>query len=222
MIPNDQNVHQKRFYPNVNAVAPNAVAPSYDNNNRDNQAQAISLNELKSRQPNEAELNTYAKWFYSEHNSPNEKEVLKSPPLKSLPKSQRNDDVNLSKNDEEHTGYGCCDYMLIGLSYVIGFIFLPIFIVLSIKIIKEYERAVIMRLGRIASGGAKGPGLFWVLPCTDTIQVVDLRTLTFNIPPQEILTKDSVTVAVDGVCYFRTYNPVVAVTKTENAANATR
>ena len=130
------------------------------------------------------------------------------------------DDQNDAKNTT--SSYGCCDYMLIGLSYVIGFIFLPIFIVLSIKIIKEYERAVIMRLGRIASGGAKGPGLFWVLPCTDTIQVVDLRTLTFNIPPQEILTKDSVTVAVDGVCYFRTYNPVVAVTKTENAANATR
>ena len=92
---------------------------------------------------------------------------------------------------------------------------------MSIKIVKEYERAVIMRLGRI-KGGAKGPGLFWVLPCTDQIQIVDLRTLTFDVPPQEILTKDSVTVAVDAVCYFRTYNPVMAITKAENATNSTR
>ena len=67
-----------------------------------------------------------------------------------------------------------------------------------------------------------GPGLFWVLPCTDTIQIIDLRTLTFDVPPQEILTKDSVTVAVDAVCYFRTFNPVIAVTKAENATNSTR
>ena len=111
--------------------------------------------------------------------------------------------------------------MLIALSYVIGVIFFPIFLIMSIKIVKEYERAVIMRLGRI-HGGAKGPGLFWVLPCTDSMQLVDLRTLTFDVPPQEILTKDSVTVAVDAVCYFRTFNPVMAVTKAENATNSTR
>jgi erythrocyte band 7 integral membrane protein len=91
--------------------------------------------------------------------------------------------VNDTSN--ESPSYGYCDYCLIGLSYIIGIIFFPIFILMSIKIIKEYERAVIMRLGRI-NGGAKGPGLFWLLPCTDTIQVVDLRTLTFDIPPQGI------------------------------------
>ena len=60
------------------------------------------------------------------------------------------------------------------------------------KIVKEYERAVILRLGRILPGGAKGPGLFFILPCIDTIVTVDLRTVTFDVPPQEILTKDSV------------------------------
>ena len=64
--------------------------------------------------------------------------------------------------------------------------------------------------------------MFWVLPCTDTIQIVDLRTVTFDVPPQEILTKDSVTVAVDAVCYFRTYNPVVSITQAENATYSTR
>ena len=56
----------------------------------------------------------------------------------------------------------------------------------------EYERAVIFRLGRML--GAKGPGLFFILPCMDDVQKVDLRTISFDIPPQEILTKDSVTV----------------------------
>ena len=63
---------------------------------------------------------------------------------------------------------------------------------LKFQIVKEYERAVILRLGRIVPGGAKGPGLFFVLPCIDTIMNVDLRTITFDVPPQEILTKDSV------------------------------
>ena len=67
-----------------------------------------------------------------------------------------------------------------------------------------------------------GPGLFFVLPCTDSIQVIDLRTITFDVPPQEILTKDSVTVAVDAVCYYRTFNPTVSVTQAENATNSTR
>ena len=129
--------------------------------------------------------------------------------------------VDNDAKDDEYVGFGCCDYCLIGLAYFIGLLTFPIFVIMSIKIVKEYERAVIMRLGRI-NGGAKGPGLFWVLPCTDTIQIVDLRTVTFDVPPQEILTKDSVTVAVDAVCYFRTFNPVVSITQAENATYSTR
>ena len=61
-----------------------------------------------------------------------------------------------------------------------------------------------------------------ILPCTDSIELVDLRTLTFDVPPQEILTKDSVTVAVDAVCYFKTFDPVAALTKTQNSIYSTR
>ena len=74
-----------------------------------------------------------------------------------------------------------------------------LFLLFTIKIVQEYERAVIFRLGRLL--GAKGPGLFFILPCMDAVQRVDLRTVSFDIPPQEILTKDSVTVAVDAVVY---------------------
>merc|ERR1712130_375353 len=76
-----------------------------------------------------------------------------------------------------------------------------------IKVVQEYERAVIFRLGRIKKGGAQGPGLFFIIPCIDQCVVVDLRTVSFDVPPQEILTKDSVTVAVDAVVYYKIMNP---------------
>merc|ERR1712156_826473 len=59
------------------------------------------------------------------------------------------------------------------------------------KMVQEYERAVIFRLGRVKRGGAVGPGLFFIIPCMDDIRVVDLRTISFDVPPQEILTKES-------------------------------
>jgi erythrocyte band 7 integral membrane protein len=64
--------------------------------------------------------------------------------------------------------------------------------------------------------------LFFVLPCIDSIVTVDLRTITFDVPSQEILTKDSVTVTVDAVCYFRTIDPVTTVINVENAEFSTR
>ena len=77
-------------------------------------------------------------------------------------------------------------------------------------------------MGRILKGGAKGPGLFFILPCVDTCIKCDLRTITFDVAPQEILTKDSVTVTVDAVCYFRIVNPVSSVTNVSNAQFSTR
>ena len=59
---------------------------------------------------------------------------------------------------------------------------------INIQVVQEYERAVIFRLGRLRAGGAKGPGLFFVMPCTDTYQKVDLRTVSFDVPPQEAST----------------------------------
>lgn len=75
--------------------------------------------------------------------------------------------------------------------------------------VQEYERAVIFRLGRLRAGGAKGPGIFFILPCIDNYKKVDLRTVTFDVPPQEILSRDSVTVTVDAVIYYRVSNPTM-------------
>lgn len=84
----------------------------------------------------------------------------------------------------------------------------------SIKIVKEYERAVIFRLGRLV--GAKGPGIFFIIPFIDTFRKVDLRILTFDVPKQMIITRDNITVNVDAVVYYRVFDPSFAITKVEN------
>merc|ERR1719468_335414 len=93
---------------------------------------------------------------------------------------------------------------------------------MCVRMVQEYQRAVIFRLGRVKKGNAVGPGLFFIIPCLDQIQVVDLRTVSFDVPPQEILTKDSVTVSVDAVVYYRVSNPMASVCMVTNAHNSTR
>ncbi|XP_042564595.1 stomatin-like isoform X2 [Clupea harengus] len=93
---------------------------------------------------------------------------------------------------------------------------------MCIKIVAEYERAVIFRFGRIVHAKPKGPGIFFALPFVDSFVCVDLRTISFDIPPQEILTKDSVTVSVDGVVFYRVTCPITSVKVVENAQGATQ
>jgi len=89
----------------------------------------------------------------------------------------------------------------------------------AIKIVQEYERGVIFRLGRLV--GAKGPGLFFIIPIVDRMVKVDLRVVTLDIPAQEAITKDNVTVKVDAVAYFRVVDPCDAIVKVENYRQAT-
>ena len=77
-------------------------------------------------------------------------------------------------------------------------------------------------MGRIKKGGAVGPGLFFIIPCMDNIAVCDLRTVSFDVPPQEILTKDSVTVAVDAVVYYKIREPLAAVCNVADYAKSTK
>ena len=65
-------------------------------------------------------------------------------------------------------------------------IFLPFSLFFVVKVVQEYERAVIFRLGRLLSGGARGPGVFFVIPCVDVYEKIDMRSQTFEIPPQEV------------------------------------
>ncbi|XP_076844947.1 stomatin isoform X1 [Brachyhypopomus gauderio] len=137
---------------------------------------------------------------------------------------QKDDRDSAEREDLENpsSDIGLCGWFLVFVSILLTLVTLPISIWMCIKIVKEYERAIIFRLGRILRGGAKGPGLFFILPCTDSFINVDMRTITFDIPPQEVLTKDSVTVSVDGVVYYRVQNATLAVANITNADAATR
>ena len=89
-----------------------------------------------------------------------------------------------------------------------------IFAAMSIKIVREYERAVIFRLGRLL--GAKGPGIFFIIPGIDNLVRVDLRVVAVDVPVQRIITRDNVTVEVDAVVYYRVQDPIKAVINVEN------
>ncbi len=95
-----------------------------------------------------------------------------------------------------------------------------LFLVSAIKVAREYERGIIFRLGRLLAE-PKGPGLFLLIPIVDRMVKVDLRTITLNIPPQEVITKDNVPVRVNAVAYFRIVEPKNAIVQVENFMVAT-
>ncbi|KAL7672180.1 hypothetical protein ACOME3_007074 [Neoechinorhynchus agilis] len=94
-------------------------------------------------------------------------------------------------------------------------------VIIIVRVVRQYERAVLFRLGKLSGDTAKGPGLFFTIPFLDTIVTVDLRTINLNIPAQEVLTKDSVTIGVDAVLYSRVFNPILSVVRVENARAST-
>ncbi|KAH7641597.1 hypothetical protein DERF_001494 [Dermatophagoides farinae] len=124
--------------------------------------------------------------------------------------------------EQNDSSQGVCGAILTLFSIGIAACTFPLSLFFCIKVVQEYERAVIFRLGRLLHGGAKGPGIFFILPCIEHYTKVDLRTLTFDVPPQEVLTKDSVTVSVDAVVYYRVHNATVSVANVENAHHSTR
>jgi regulator of protease activity HflC (stomatin/prohibitin superfamily) len=95
-----------------------------------------------------------------------------------------------------------------------------LFLFAAIKVAREYERGIIFRLGRLLAE-PKGPGLFLLIPIVDRMVKVDLRTITLNIPPQEVITKDNVPVRVNAVAYFRIVEPKNAIVQVENYMVAT-
>ncbi len=106
------------------------------------------------------------------------------------------------------------------LSFWLPIIIIAVFILSSaIKILQEYERGVIFRLGRLA--GVKGPGLVLIIPIIDRMVKVSLRIITMDIPPQDVITKDNVSVKINAVVYFRVVDPAKAIVAVENYIYAT-
>src|SRR3712207_6180176 len=112
-------------------------------------------------------------------------------------------------------GIGFSAILLVIIAIFVGTVILS-----AIKIVKEYERGVIFRLGRV-QGGPKGPGLFILLPFVDNMVKVDLRTVTLDVPPQDVITRDNVPARVNAVVYFRVFDPNRSVIEIENHVLAT-
>lgn len=106
---------------------------------------------------------------------------------------------------------------LLGFIFVVFLVFY--FFSSAIKILKEYERGVVFRLGRIIP--VKGPGLVIIIPVIDKLVRVSLRTVTMDVPPQDIITRDNITVKVNAVIYFRPIDPIKAITEVEDFYYAT-
>jgi regulator of protease activity HflC (stomatin/prohibitin superfamily) len=104
-----------------------------------------------------------------------------------------------------------------------GFFFLIVFVIIlaasAIKILREYERGVIFRLGRLI--GAKGPGIIFIIPGVDKLLRISLRLVTLDIPPQDVITHDNISIKVNAVVYFRVMDPNKAVVEVENYLYAT-
>jgi regulator of protease activity HflC (stomatin/prohibitin superfamily) len=103
---------------------------------------------------------------------------------------------------------------------VVVAILLALFLLAAVKVAREYERGIVFRLGRLLPE-PKGPGLFLLIPIVDRMVKVDLRTITLNIPPQEVITKDNVPARVNAVAYFRIIDPRAAIVQIENFMVAT-
>ena len=111
----------------------------------------------------------------------------------------------------------------LGVAFIVVVIlalFVASVVLSAIKVVKEYERGVIFRLGRV-QGGPKGPGLFILLPMVDRMVKIDLRTVTMDVPPQDVITRDNVPARVNAVVYFRVVDPNKSVIEVENHVLAT-
>jgi len=107
----------------------------------------------------------------------------------------------------------------IAIFLIILLVIAVVFLFTALKVAREYERGVVFRLGRLI--GLKGPGLFLLIPFIDRAVKVDLRTVTLNVPPQEVITRDNVTVTVNAVAYFRVVDAARAIVQVENFLVAT-
>lgn len=86
----------------------------------------------------------------------------------------------------------------------------------AIRVLREYDRGVVFRLGRVLGGGAKGPGIIFLIPIIDKMVRVSLRTVVMDVPPQDVITKDNVSIKVNAVIYFRVIDPQLAIIEIEN------
>ncbi|ELK16224.1 podocin isoform X1 [Pteropus alecto] len=118
------------------------------------------------------------------------------------------------------SGLGPCEWLLVLMSLLLIIVTFPFSIWFCIKVVQEYERVIIFRLGHLLPGRAKGPGLFFFLPCLDTYHKVDLRLQTLEIPFHEVVTKDMFVMEVDAICYYRLENASLLLSNLAHVSKA--
>ena len=117
---------------------------------------------------------------------------------------------------------GCFKCCLVFTTTLFIVVFFPLVVIKCIVVVQEYERAIIFKFGRVKKAKVVNPGIYFVNPCLETVVKVDLRTRSFDVPPQEILTKDSVTVNVDAVVYYNIHDTLASVINVEDADKSTK
>jgi len=138
------------------------------------------------------------------------------------PRAWNDDDPMKKAAADDNEGPGFTAFLITAISIFLIIITVPFSLCLCVKVVTEYERAVIFRLGRLRKGGSKGPGIFTVIPCIDTYRCVDLRTVSFDVPPQEILSKDSVTISVDAIVMICVIDSQRALLTVDDYSHSTR
>nr|XP_003411024.2 podocin [Loxodonta africana] len=118
------------------------------------------------------------------------------------------------------SGLGACEWLLVITSLLFIIVTFPFSIWFCIKVVQEYERVIIFRLGHLLPGRAKGPGLFFFLPCLDTYHKVDLRLQTLEIPFHEVVTKDMFIMEIDAICYYRMENASLLLSSLAHVSKA--
>ncbi|XP_051480901.1 podocin [Apus apus] len=129
-------------------------------------------------------------------------------------------DSELQEEGVKSPGLGICEWLLTILSFLFILMTFPISVWFCMKVVREYERAIVFRLGRLLPGRARGPGLFFFLPCLDTCHKIDLRLKTLEIPFHQVVTKDMVTLEIDAVCYYRLENASLLLTTLTSISSA--
>ncbi|KAM8949493.1 podocin isoform 1-T1 [Lycaon pictus] len=118
------------------------------------------------------------------------------------------------------SGLGACEWLLVLTSLLFIIVTFPVSIWFCIKVVREYERVIIFRLGHLLPGRAKGPGLFFFFPCLDTYHKVDLRLQTLEIPFHEVVTKDMFIMEIDAICYYRMENASLLLSSLAHVSKA--
>lgn len=116
---------------------------------------------------------------------------------------------------------GLADRFLTCFAICLTILLIPVTVFFLFRVVQEYERVVVFRLGRIRRK-PRGPGLIMLIPVIDTCYTIDTRVMSYNVPPQEVLTRDSVTIVVDAVVYYRVFNPENAVLNINNYNGSTQ